>query len=407
METDSNRRPLLSIVLPTRNHIPYAKSAIDSILEIADWRLELVVQDNSDVRDLESYMRGWASDQRLRYQYIPPPLSMIGNFNAAVARAEGEYVCVIGDDDGVNPEIVDAAAWAKANDLDALTPTCIVNYLWEGGLSSTLFTRIEGGELYIAAFTGNYRQVDPKKEAVKLLRNGALYYHAFYLPRLYHGLVRRRCLEDIRERAGAYFAGLSPDIFSAVAISEIARRVVFIDYPLTIPGVCPGSGSTFQQKKGFGGRIEDSFLMRDRGDYKWCDLIPRVYTAETVWAESAIVAVRAMGREDLVRELNLPKLAAYCIGANASIAVPVVHKLFEALRRTGRSRTVGAVRFVWSLFSGPGWKLWLRIWKRLRMMLGVKMGYRISDVESIVEASHALSLHLKDAGRTFSSCVQR
>ena len=94
--------------------------AIQSILEIPDPGLELVVQDNSDSRELESYTSASVVDRRLRYRYTPPPFSMIDNFNAAVELATGEYLCLIGDDDGVNPEIMEAAHWAQGENVDAI-----------------------------------------------------------------------------------------------------------------------------------------------------------------------------------------------------------------------------------------------------------------------------------------------
>jgi glycosyltransferase involved in cell wall biosynthesis len=74
MQQNNHSIPLLSIVIASRNRIPYAISAIQSILEISDPRLELVVQDNSDSRDLESYVRENIKDTRFRYRYTPPPI---------------------------------------------------------------------------------------------------------------------------------------------------------------------------------------------------------------------------------------------------------------------------------------------------------------------------------------------
>ena len=37
--------------------------------------------------------------------------------------ATGEFVCVIGDDDGVNPEIIRAVCWAREHKLDAVAPS--------------------------------------------------------------------------------------------------------------------------------------------------------------------------------------------------------------------------------------------------------------------------------------------
>ena len=73
MECQAQTAPLLSIVIATRNRLPYAVSAIQSILEISDPRLELVVQDNSDVPVLEACGRDSIRDHRFRYRYTPTP----------------------------------------------------------------------------------------------------------------------------------------------------------------------------------------------------------------------------------------------------------------------------------------------------------------------------------------------
>jgi len=407
MKYKNNVLPSLSVVIPTRNRIPYAISTIQSILEIPDPRLELVVQDNSDSRDLEFYVHESIKDKRLRYRYTPPPLSLIDNFNAAMELATGKYVCLIGDDDGVNPEILEAAVWAEANDLDALSSRCIPAFLWNNtGLSSTLFSRFEGGELSIKEFSRKILVADVRREVYKLIRNGGVYYHSFFVPKLYHGLVRRRCMDDIHEKIGAYFGGLSPDIFSVLAISEIAERTLFIDYPLTIAGVCPDSGGTYKKKGKFKGSVGDTFLMRDRGQYHWCELVPRVYCAETIWVDSGVAALRAMGRDDLVQELNLPKLAAYCIGANRGIKEPVLREMFIGLRRMGKSPVVGAMQFAWSLLTGPGIKFFWQAWNRLQVIMGMKIIHRVNGLENMIQVSHALTRCLKKNGYSFSDCVQ-
>jgi len=408
MERNMEALPLLSIMIATRNRIPYAISAIQSILEIPDPRLELVVQDNSDSRDLESYVHKNIKDHRFRYRYNPPPFSSIDNFNAAVELATGEYLCLIGDDDGVNPEIIEAATWAKANDIDALTSRIICGYLWRNtGISSTLFTKVEGGQLSIMEFSGKIFEVDVRREVTNLIRNGGVYYLTFHLPKLYHGLVRRNCLNDIHKKVGAYFGGLSPDIFAVLAISEAANKVVFIDYPLTIPGACKVSSSVAEgQIKKHSKRLEDAPQFRDRGEYHWCELVPRVYCPETIWVDSAVAALRAMGRDDLVQALNLPKLAAYCIGANRGVRWPVLRDLFMGLRIMRKNPAIGAIQFAWSFLSGPGMLLVRRAWNRFKIICGMKFIHIIYGLDNMVEATHALTCHLKENEHSFSDCVR-
>ena len=80
-------QPLLSITIATRNRIPWAISAIQSILDITDPRLQLAVHDNSDSHDLKKYVEENVNDSRFRYGYTNEPLSMSGNFNMAMELA--------------------------------------------------------------------------------------------------------------------------------------------------------------------------------------------------------------------------------------------------------------------------------------------------------------------------------
>ena len=169
-------------------------------------------------------------------------------------------------------------------------------YVWpDTGMPSTLFIKVVDAVLSVSSFRGSIIDADIEMEMRKLVRDGGSDYLNFDLPKLYHGLVHRRCLEAVYSKTGAYFGGLSPDIFASLSIACVAKRVVVTDYPLTIPGACPGSGSADSQKGKCGGCLENTFLWRERGDYHWCELVPRVYTAATVWADSGVAALPQWG----------------------------------------------------------------------------------------------------------------
>src|SRR5207237_1455972 len=101
----------------------------------------------------------------------------------------------------------------------------------------------------------------------------------------------------VREKAGAYFGGLSPDVFVSLASACVARRVAVTDYPLTIPGACSTSGSLVEGAiKRHSRNLEDAPHLRWRGEYRWCELVPPIYCRETIWVDSGVAALRAMGR---------------------------------------------------------------------------------------------------------------
>ena len=405
--------PLLSIIIPTRNRQKYAISAITSILSISAPDLELVVQDNSDSRDLEEYIRSNINDTRLRYNYTSTPLSFIDNFDAAVSLASGKYLCIIGDDDGVNPEIIEATRWADRNDIDALRQkTVSARYLWpESGVPSTLFTNVStNGVFAINSFSGKVIRPDPEVEMRKLVQRGGFKYLETEIPRLYPGIVKHECLNKVREKTGSFFGGLSPDIFAAVVIANFTKNVVSIDYPLTIDGVSKSSGSAQGARGEHVGSLEDAPHFRYRGTYKWAEIIPRFYSVQTIWADSTVAALKALGRDDLLRDFNLPLLAAYCVAAHPKYKRIILRDMYKSFRIMNKNQLVGTFQFCYSLLLGPGWGMIKLIPKGIRRILLVLLGIgskvtRINDVKDIVEATNILTDYLRKNKKRFSDFV--
>ncbi|MBT9138716.1 MAG: hypothetical protein DDT31_01291 [Syntrophomonadaceae bacterium] len=403
--------PLLSIVIPTRNRQKYAISAITSILSISAPDLEL--------------------DPRLRYNYTSTPKSMVDNWDAAVGLASGKYLCLIGDDDGVNPEIIEATRWADLNDIDALKPTVRVSYLWpESGVPSTLFTKVSPkGVLAIQPFSGKVTKPDPEVEMRKVVQSGGFKYLETEIPRLYHGIVKRKCLNEVRGKTGAFFGGLSPDIFVALAIANFAKNVISIDYPLTIAGACKPSGSGAGQRGEHVGNLEDAPDLpryvqmkivatrehvgnpedtphfRYRGTYKWSEIIPRFYSVQTVWADSTVAALKALGRDDILRDFNLPLLAAYCVALHPKYTRIILRDMYKYFQAKNKNQLVGTFQFCYSLLIGPGWGLIKLIPKGIRLILLGSTGTMFNDIKDIVEATNIMTDYLRKNKRQFSDFV--
>jgi len=400
--------PLLSVVIPTRNRQEYAISCIESILRIPDPELEIVVQDNSDTRKLEELLHQNVQDSRLRYRYTPTSLSIIDNFDAAVRLATGEYLCLIGDDDGINPEIIEATRWAKYNGIDTLKPACCVNYLWPGsGGRSTLFTDVpqKTGRLIINYFSGKIVYPDKEQELQRLVRKGGQEYLGTELPKFYHGIVRRECLDKVREKIGSYFGGLSPDIYASVSLANTARNMVSIDYPLTLPGACRKSGSVENQLGEHTGNLEDAPHLQDRGSYEWAKQVPRYYSVQTIWADSTLAALQDLGREDLIDDFNVAYLAACCLWAHPKYKKVILRDLYRTTNLSGKSPIFGTILLFYAFLIGPGRLLLIRIIRRIRITCCGDSDTRINNINNMIEATDALSLYLKENGQSFSQYV--
>lgn len=394
MQHNKPSLPLLSIVIATRNRIPYAISAIRSILDIPDPLMELVLQDNSDTRELELYVQENIKDCRFHYRYTPPPFSSIDNFNAAVELATGEYLCLIGDDDGVNPEIMKAAFWAKSNNLDALRPNLIASYFWPD-IQSHKGLKGHVGKLFIQKFTGLISFPDANNEAKKCVRNGGLNYLDVDLPKIYHGIIRKKCMDDVRALTGDYFKGLSPDIFGALAVSKFVNRMCAIDYPLTISGTCVFSTAGDSAGGKHIGRLEDAPHLKHRSGYQWDKLIPRFYSVQTIWAESSLVALKETNRQDLLDEFNLAFLYAQCIFSHphyARIILLNVHQTFKAKERNYLPEvTIFLYHLVAIVFKRAANSIAYRIRSRIS-----KNVHEVSGLSDIEKATDSLVLYLAE-----------
>lgn len=404
-------QPLLSILIPTKNRILFAKSALTSILGISDSRLELVIQDNSDSNEFKKWITANVNDTRLVYNHTTTPLSFVENFSESIRLASGEYLCIIGDDDGINPEILYAAEWLKRENIDCLSTRITANFVWgDANVPTTIFTNVTGGVLTISKSIEYIREADPQKELESFVKDGAINYLDFNLPKLYHGIVSRTCLEKVKSKTGSYLGGLSPDIFASISIACIANKLYVTNYPLTISGVCGVSASIVEGLlKKNSKKLEDAPHLKNRGNYEWSEIVPRIYCAETIWADSAIAALKSMGRNDLIAKIPYHKLLAHCININPEISNEVLMKLKELSfsKKQNIFSSYFSLLFLRLIFKFKVLIIFLnRVKTRLFIMFGIKHYNRIDKLNNINEASIALTKLLTIGNFKFNYLVK-
>lgn len=92
------KRPFFSIVIPTYNRSWDLHVALCSVLR-QQWRdYEIIVSDNCSTDDTEEIVKAFG-DTRIRYFRNQTNIGMIANQKAAIERACGRYLFLLGDDD--------------------------------------------------------------------------------------------------------------------------------------------------------------------------------------------------------------------------------------------------------------------------------------------------------------------
>jgi len=298
-------KPLLSIVVPTKDRYKYLKHLIELINSIQSDQIELVLQDNTaDNKEILDFF-SQKEYSFIKYNHNTQPLPVCYNSDLAVLNSSGKYVCMIGDDDGITRHIVDCVKWMEEYEIEAVVPSSI-SYHWPDYISS--ITGNISGTLMYKPFSQTYKYIDSLCALNELKDKGFIYLGE--LPLLYHGIVRRDILDKIFRKGGTYFPGPSPDIANAVALSLIVNKYVRLDFPIVISGASKTHGGGIRKLKNKLAEIESvPFLPSNTSEY-WEKNIPRIWTGETIWPESAIKALRYMGRDDIVEKVNFEFMLA-------------------------------------------------------------------------------------------------
>ena len=301
---------ILSIIIPTKNRQKYCLAAIRQILSLNLSEIEICIQDNSDTDILRNEISSITSEN-IVYNYHEGVLSFVDNFSEAVSLSHGEYLCMIGDDDGILPSIMDMVRFMKGKGIDSLIPSLGAVYYWPS--DNPIVANGEKGVLTLSYLRSKARYTNSQKALLKLLKGAVQNYTSLDMPRLYHGIVKKTCLEDIKEQTGKYFDGLTPDIYMAVALSFVCKKTLRIDTPITISGICPTSGSNDSATGKHTGKLEDAPHFKGHTDYHWDEHIPAFYSVDTIWAETLMQALTMFKRDDLKSKFNMPLFEIICL----------------------------------------------------------------------------------------------
>ena len=385
---------LISIIVPTKNRTEYALKTIEQILSIDDDSIQLVVQDNSDTNNLKDSITHFCNDSRLKYNYSSELLSFVDNFSLAVSLADGEYICVIGDDDGINPEIVKIARWASENNIDAIKPEVQAVYIWPETGILLHNKKANDGYMRISKISKKIRVCNTKTELKKLLNNGCQKYLTFDVVKLYHGLVKKSCMEEVKKQIGVYFAGLSPDIYSAVALSIVIPEVISIDYPLTISGICKKSGSADSATGKHTGELKDAPHFIGHTGYSWADEVPKFYSVETIWADSSLAAIKDMKQYDLLEEFKLEFLIAYCLKKYSKFSDVIKQQYVDYSSQKKFTRNEAKILLIAAFIEGPCIDIVNRVFSRLTRKKDDFV--TLYNVRDIIQAEKELSNYLNN-----------
>jgi glycosyltransferase involved in cell wall biosynthesis len=260
--------PFFSIIIPTRNRYETLQYAIRTVLSQEFDSFELIISDNSDPANLHEVelIREYLDDERVRYCRPASVLSMSDNWEFAVSNANGEFIIVFGDDDGLVSGALGHIYNIIKKTKRQLVSWARVEYSWPDRAPQ------EYANLMVIPYAAKTGIVDSKGFITKVISGRGDYR---YFPMLYNAAVSRTLIDALIAKTGRIFSSACPDIYTGYAFAHLEKEYITIGYPLSINGVSSKStGAAHLAEENPTG--EDYWKTFRTSEIKWPQEIPEI-----------------------------------------------------------------------------------------------------------------------------------
>ena len=223
-------RPKFSIVIPTRDRPVTLRHSLATALNQTGNDYEVVIADNAGGPAVAAVVEDAAAHtDKIRYSRSDNILSMTENWEKGVSLCSGEYITIIGDDDGMMP-----SALSNARALIAATGAKILHwhphrYYWPD---------------HVAHWNSNLLVLNLANTTTHWLSSRSIligYYSGIYphdkLASIHNSFVHRDIIQEIIDKHGSYFIlPHVPDIVSGVVNLYHTDRFLYCARPMSIGG---------------------------------------------------------------------------------------------------------------------------------------------------------------------------
>ena len=244
-----------SVLLPTRDRLDLAKGAIETVRRQTYRNWELVVADNCSADNVAGYIAS-LSDHRIVYARSDTPLPVTKNWNRALSASSGEFIVMLGDDDGLVPGYFERLLEA----IGALQePDFIYHGAYHFAFPGVLPNSPQGTLTDVTLFQSilRNRQGDLLlgKEQAHAVALAALDMRVHYGFNMQYFLFNRRFVDRMGE-FGPFFQGPFPDFYAANMSMLMADRIGLLAEPAVIIGISPKSYGFYHFNKREQGGID-------------------------------------------------------------------------------------------------------------------------------------------------------
>tara|TARA_E500000081_G_C6079244_1_gene326931 strand:- start:12 stop:1190 length:1179 start_codon:yes stop_codon:yes gene_type:complete len=314
-------KPLLSIVIPTKNRQIYAIEAIASVVRAdgGERKMEAVVQDCSDTSLLASMIATRFPDTSLiNYQHDNKTISMEDNWDKAFSRASGTYVCGIGDDDVILSNILSCLELMKSEKIDCLRQP-MATYFWADSGVRSFNDQIL---TYPKNCLPEIKSINLDEMYERKVRSCGFGYTED-IAGVYHTIIENDILLKHKRKCGRIIGGPSPDAYTAFAFSAYARNLAVYGVPFSIYGICPDSNASRNVYRKWTKELINE--LGDKRDESTPDCLPDLQTSEISITESLIYALRDTKEDGRLADMDF----SYVFGKSAALNLLIASSLYK------------------------------------------------------------------------------
>ena len=221
-----NRPIKYSILLPTYNKAKYLTFTIESVLSSKYKNFELIISDDYST-DYTSKLLSQINDERVNIIKPPIKLTQTKNYEFLLKYARGEWITILGDDDGILPNFFEKLDkyLNKFDDVEAIH-TKPAFYYWDG---------VE--DLYgdrVCDYQNFNEKPKTKNSKISLLFSLAGISLRTDLPMIYtSGLIKKSLMNKIKGNSNNFFFhSVIPDYYSMICILYETKKYLQINEPV-------------------------------------------------------------------------------------------------------------------------------------------------------------------------------
>lgn len=226
-----------SIVIPVRNRANEIKYTLQTCLEQTFDDYEIVINDNCSTDNLQEVIESFHSD-KIKYYKEEKPLAMTLNFQSAMKKAKGDYIYVMGSDDGLclnALEILDKVTKCVAFDVISWP---YASFAWKG--------YYDGCEQHFDIPNDTRCSMREGKREIDEYVNGK-FDNFSGPPNLYCcAIASRRILDELENKGIPVFASRIPDGYSGLILAAESKYYFRLGISLSINAVSQTSNGTQQ-----------------------------------------------------------------------------------------------------------------------------------------------------------------